>query len=405
MTVHEIPTKRDVLIAAGLTAALMLAAVLTMARSSRCEGADFIAIYTPALMIREGRVGEVYNPEAQGRLQNELFHRPSVLLGIQPPFEFALIAPLTKFTYRKAYAVLGAIGVALWMLSMVLIRPYAPVPRNPLRYLLLGSLFFPAWVALLQGQLAIMMLVFWALTFIFIKQRQDFWGGVFLGLGLFKFAVALPFALICLLRGKWRLLGGFLCAALLLGGVAVAVVGVSGVHAYVDFMLDITRNPNNPVYRGIEPMKMPTLRGFLSVMLAGRVGSGFINAAAGLLSIPLIAFMAWRWRSEDQRADGGSHDLMFAASLVASVAVAPHLLTHDLTVVLLPVLLVIGSADLHRNRLCHLLITVSIVILFVPLYIFFVPNGGLFLLGPVLVAFALAASQISMAGDKRPEVD
>jgi hypothetical protein len=272
------------------------------------------------------------------------------------------------------------------------------VPRNTLRYLLFCSLFFPAWVALLQGQPSIMMLGFWALTFVFMKRRQDFWGGVFLGLGLFKFAVALPFALICLLRGKWKLLGGFACAALLLGGLAVAVVGVSGVHAYVDLLLDITRNPNNPAYRCIEPLKMPTLRGFLNVTLAGRMGSGFINGAAGLLSIPLIAFMAWRWRREDRRADGGSPDLMFAASLAASVAVAPHLLTHDLTVILLPVLLVIGSPKLYRKWACGLIITVSVVILFVPLYIFFVPHGGLFLLGPVLLAFALAASQISMAG-------
>lgn len=405
MTEPKIPTKRDVIIAAGIAAAAMLVAVLAMTRSTACEDADFIGIYTPALLIREGHAGEIYSSEAQARVQRTLFNRPNVLLGIQPPFEFALVAPLTRLTYRKAYAVWGAINVALWMLFAYLLRPYAPVPRNALRYLLLCLLFFPAWVAFLQGQPSILMLVSWTLAFVFMKRRQDFWGGIFLGLAIFKFAAVLPFSLICLLRGKWKVLAGFVTTALLLGGVAVAVVGVAGVHAYVDLLLAITRNPNNPAYQCIEPLKMPTLRGFLNVMLAGKASSGFINGAASLISIPLVALMAWQWRREDRRAGGGSFDLMFAASLVISVAVAQHLLTHDLTVLLLPVLLVFGSPELSRTRVCHLIITVAVVILYIPLYIFWVPHGGLFLLGPVLLAFGLAASRVPLGGDMRLKAD
>jgi hypothetical protein len=388
---REAPTRRQVFVAVAFTATLLLGVILIKARSSESVGYDFISIYTPALLMREGCGGGIYDPQVQARVQKSLFNRPNVLMGIHPPFELALVAPITKLAYAKAYAVWGAFDVALWMLFAYLIRPYAPAPKNTLRYLLLCFTFFPAWVALLQGQTSLLLLVSWAFAFVFIKRRQDFWAGVFLGLGLFKFPVVLPFALICLLRGRWKLLGGFVSAASLVGALSITVVGVAGVHAYVDLLLDIMQKPINPPYWSISLSNMPTLRGFLGALLAGKVAARSIQAAAALVSILLIALTAWRWRHED-RAGGGSSDLMFAASLVVSEVAAPYLYTHDLTPTLLAVLLVIGSPEWSRNPACRLIVTVSVVILYIPLYPFLVPLGALFLLAPVLVAFALATS-------------
>jgi hypothetical protein len=151
------------------------------------------------------------------------------------------------------------------------------------------------------------------------------------------------------------------------------------------------QKPINPPYWSISLSNMPTLRGFLGALLAGKVAARSIQAAAALVSILLIALTAWRWRHED-RAGGGSSDLMFAASLVVSEVAAPYLYTHDLTPTLLAVLLVIGSPEWSRNPACRLIVTVSVVILYIPLYPFLVPLGALFLLAPVLVAFALATS-------------
>jgi hypothetical protein len=77
---------------------------------------------------------------------------------------------------------------------------------------------------------------------------------------------------------------------------------------------------------------------------------------------------------------------------VVSEVAAPYLNTHDLTPTLLAVLLVIGSPEWSRKSACRLVVTVSVVILYIPLYPFLVPLGALFLLAPVLVAFALATS-------------
>lgn len=395
MQTQKAPAKRQFFIALALSAPLLLGAVFIMAQRSDLARYDFISIYTPALLMREGQVKVIYDPQVQARVQESIRHEPKVLLGIHPPFELTLFAPITRLSFSKAYGVWGVINAALWMLFAWLIRPYAPTAKDPLRYLLLCFMFFPAWVALLQGQTSLLLLVFWASAYVFMKRRKDFWAGVFLGLCLLKFPMVLPFALICLLRGRVKLLGGFLSAASLLGVLSIAVVGVSGVRTYVDLLLNITQNPINPPLWSISPANMPTLRGFLSALLAGNATSRSIQVAAALMSILLIGYMAWRWRCDDS-AGGGSSDLMFAASLVVADVAAPYLYTHDLTPTLLAVLLVIASHGWSRHAVCRLIVTVSSVILYIPVYPFLVPRGALFLLAPVLVAFALATSMFPL---------
>ena len=393
---RDAPSKRQFFIALALTAPLLLGAVFMMARRSDLARYDFISIYTPAFLMREGLGKGIYDPLTQARVQESIRKQSGVLLGIHPPFELAVFAPITKLGYVGAYAVLGVINVALWMLFVCIIRPYAPIAKDPQRYLLLCFTFFPAWVALLQGQTSLALLVAWAATFVFMKRRMDFWAGVFLGLCLMKFPMVLPFALICFLRGKVKVLLGFVSAASLLGIVSIAAIGVSGVQTYVNLLLDITKNPMNPPYWGISPANMPTLQGLLSALLGANAPFRTLHLASTLISLLLVGFMAWRWRREDS-ADGGSFNLMFAASLVASEVAAPYLYTHDLTPTLLAMLLVIRSAELSRSSVWRWIVTVSVVLLYLPVYPFLVPRGALFLIAPVLLAFALATSMVPSA--------
>lgn len=60
----------------------------------------------------------------------------------------------------------------------------------------------------MQGQTTVLLLILFSLTYVSLKQSQDLRAGFFLGLGLFKFPVVFPFAIICLLRRKWKMLAG-----------------------------------------------------------------------------------------------------------------------------------------------------------------------------------------------------
>src|SRR5205823_3033575 len=126
-----------------------------------------------------------------------------------PPFEALLLSPLAALPFRTAYMLWGFFNAAVWLTLMFVLRPYLPWPREDLAYICLWFLFAPVGVALFQGQSSILLLAFYAITFISLQQVKQFSAGIWLGLGLLKLQLVLPFAFIFFVRRKWRFLAGF----------------------------------------------------------------------------------------------------------------------------------------------------------------------------------------------------
>ena len=395
MTAVKSPTRGEVQIALGLTAALLfVVAVLLTAVLDGARRFDFSSFYTAGVIVRQGNAPRLYDLGEQARTERQLFHRENPLIYLHPPFEALGFAALARLSYVKAYVLWGAINVLLWLFFQHVLRPYTPIPRNPIRYFWLCSLFFPLWVALFQGQTSVLLLLLFSLTFVCLQRGQDFRAGVFLGLGLGKFALVLPFALICLLRSKWRVMAGFAAAACGLGVLSLMAVGPAGVRSYANLLVDTVRNPDNPAYRIIRAGAMPTVKGFLATLLAGRLSTVDISGLAAAVSAPLVLFVAWRWRQEDKGRGGNS--LMFAAALVVSLMTAPYLFMSDLTLMLLAVLLVVGSSPWSEKSGQRVVLTAIMVILYCPLvYVLLLERQAIYVLAPVLGAFSLAA--ISLA--------
>jgi hypothetical protein len=252
----------------------------------------------------------------------------------------------------------------------------------------------------MQGQTSVLLLLLFSLSFVCLKRGQDFRAGVFLGLSLLKFPIVLPFALICFLRSKWRMMAGFAVAASLLALLSVIAVGMAGVRSYVNLLIDMVRNPENPAYWSIMVWKMPTVRGFFAALLTGRVAAGHISILAEAVSTLLILFAAWRWRQEDRDQGGNSLGLMFAAALAVSLVAAQHLYMHDLTLLLLAVLLVVGSPRWSQKSRQRAVLTSIMVILYCPpVYAVLLRWQEVYILAPVLVVFALAAISLARRAD------
>jgi hypothetical protein len=397
MTAEKPPTRTEAIIALGFIGALLFAIVLLTAALHAVRRSDFVGYYTGGLIIRTGNASKLYDLSEQARIQQRLFQRKDLLLDNHPPFEALWFAALARLDYVKAYILWGAINIFLWIVFQHLLRPYTPIPRNPYRYFLLCSLFVPLCFALMQGQTSVLLLLMFSLSFVCIKRGEDFKAGIFLGLGLLKFPVVLPFALICCLRSKWRMMAGFAAAASLLALLSVMAVGVAGVGSYVNLLIDMIRNPGNPAYWSIVVWKMPTIRGFFAALLTGRVAAGLVSILAEAVSALLILFVAWKWRRADREEGGNSQGLMFAAALAISLVVAPHLYLHDLTLLLLAQLLVIGSPQWSQKSSPRVVLTSIMVILYCPpVYALLLSWQAVYLLAPLLVIFAFAA--ISLTG-------
>jgi Glycosyltransferase family 87 len=333
---------------------------------------DFTIFYTAGKSILQDHGRQLYDLENQFAIQrqfaSEVKHRENALPFNHPPFEALLFAPLARLPYVAAYLVWAVFNIALILGFWNLLRPRLPsldgfLPALPL---LAMFAFFPVIMALLQGQDSILLLFLYGLAFSALAAGRTFIAGLCLGLALFKFQLVLPFVLVLLVRRQWRAVAGFATTALALLLVSAAVVGWSGVMAYPGFVLRLSRSG---AQAGIYPRDMPNLRGLVagSLHLTGLPGTLLIVA----LSIALVALAAHWWRVQPERAQPGHQfGLGFSLCLTVTIIASYHLLVHDLSLLILPTLLIaellVSGEIVGPAR--HILMASLVALFLTPLY-------------------------------------
>ena len=392
--------RRDFGIGLAFAAVFLALIPLLVLLHSDPRQADFGAYYASGLILREGHGAKLYDLGEQERVQDEVQHRKGLFLNPLPPFHAVIFVPLTRLSLPAAYLTWGLVNILLWVLFFYLVRDEPSMKDRPLLLLLLGCLFGPFWTALIEGQFSAVVLLAFTLAFVFLKRNRDYAAGLGFGLALIKFAIVLPFALIVVVQRKWKFIAGLSSMAGFLTLVSFASVGSTGVIAYIKLMLDMSTNISNEVYSLAWPWKMPTVAGFGSAILRGRVSLHWIEVVSAFVSLLLIVFMAWCWRICEEDPNTGNFDLIFAAALVTSLVTSPHLYTHDLTAMLLAFVIIFGSPQWNARSIPGRLIIFATAILYVsPLYLF--NERGLqvvFLLAPVLVVFAFSAVVLAQRG-------
>lgn len=379
------PLSRQIGIAMAYTAAVLMAVVLIQIAMGDAIRYDFSTRYAAGYMIAHGESSRLYDVAEQISVQQRLFHISRPMLIMIPPFESLLYAPLARLSYNSAYVVWALFNIALWMAFAYAMRPRAAAPQRMFQHLILCFAFFPLWITLCQGQTTLLVLLGFGLCYLRLKSGHDFQGGLALGLGLFKYPLALPLLLIFLLRRKWRLAGGFILTGLALAAIGLAAVGWGGAVSYVRLMLDTIAHPGNPAYWAIQTSDMPSVRGVFSSLLGGRIGAGWIAGLIGVASAILILWAARPWRERESRQPD---DLAFASAVIISLLTAPYMNPHDLSVLLLPVLLAIYSPRWPRGMRNGLLLKASMALIYIPfLYPVLVAWKRLDLLALVLAVF------------------
>lgn len=376
-----------------IAAILLYTAVLWTANGPNVERTDFSLSYVGAKIVHTGTGAHLYDLDLQKQLRNSLFLRPVPLFFEHPPFEAWLLSPLAAHSFRAAYRVWGLLNVTVWLVLIVVLRRYLPWPHESLGYIFFWLLFAPLGVALYQGQSSLLVLASFALAFLLLKRQKCFSAGIALGFGLLKFQFVLPFALIFLLRRKWRFLGGFaLCASTLIL-ISIAVIGWTGVIGYARFLLAIGANPQNVSFgSGVD---MPTIQGFVFALTGGRLTGLALNVVAATLSIALLAWIALRWERAE---DNSSFDLTFAAAVAVALLSSSHMFTHDFAPLVIPMFLVAAQLSQEKNRstnsvACLALRFTLVLFWMFPIYFLLVKWHCLFLMAPVLLVFVWAAIQ------------
>jgi len=382
-------------------AILLFSAVLWTAHAPNVEKTDFSLTFVGATIVHQGMGRDLYDVSLQKQLRDSLFQHPVPLFFEHPPFEALLLSPLAGHPFRTAYLIWGLLNAIVWLALIILLRPHLPWPSEELGYVFMWLLFAPLWVSLYQGQSSLLLLAFYAITFVLLKHGKQFPAGIALGFGLMKFQFVLPFVLIFLIRRKWRFIGGFAVSSLLLALLSIAAVGWNGIVDYARFLFAIGSNPQNVSYgSGVD---MPTIHGFVFALVGQRISHLALNILVALLSIILLAWVALKWRAAGK---AGEFDLRFAAAVVASLLSGSHMFTHDFSPLILAMLLSAGYLWHLQRPLSARVAVRSVLVLFLsfPFYFVFVKWHCLYLLAPILFLFTWGTIEYAKFAEQPPEV-
>src|SRR5271165_2050682 len=171
---------------------------------------DFSIFYTAGLILRRGEGKRLYDNYLQLQTQRGFAAaaqaREGPLPYNHPPFEAIPYVPLTYLPYLRAYELCALLNLLLLAGIAFFMRPYVPEVCAVFSWVpfLAGLAFFPVAYAIMQGQDSILLLGLYCLAYAALRRGRDLQAGIWLGLGLFKFHLVLPFVVTLLLRRRLR---------------------------------------------------------------------------------------------------------------------------------------------------------------------------------------------------------
>src|SRR6266550_659286 len=339
--------------------------------------ADFRQLYIAGYMVRTGHRTQLYDYAAQTFFQNALVSNGELALPfIRPAYQALLFVPFSLFSYRTAYLAFLLLQPRMRGLS----RVWPGLPPA----LFLG--FYPVALALMQGQDSILLLALLAAAVVSLERNQDLAAGTLVGLGLFKFQIVIPIALLFLLWHRWRFVKGFTFSATLLGLLSFITSGWAETVVFVRSLLSVGAGlPAAP--GGVNfPLRvniMANLRGLIYGLASSRTPRAWLQVTTLLLSFLILILIRVRAR----RRQHGGYALILA--ITASVVVSYYLFIHDLSILLIPIVLTLDrfiTGDGSGKPFGLATAAISALLFVAPMCIFLIP-GYFYLVAVVICAF------------------
>ena len=312
-----------VITVAALVSLGFMAVLLAPHTERTLRGAnDFAPLYSGPHLLE---TGDLYNHERLLDVSRRLTGMSSPEQGyIRLPFHAALLWPLSRLPYERAYLV--------WELaSLAAVATFLFLWRLPSRSsaLLFSCLSIPVFSALLNGQDSTFLLLFVAAAAALLQRSRPFAAGLIWSLCAIKVHLFLLTPIFIIARREWRFAQGLLSGGAALAALSFAAAGRNWPVAFFE-------SAANPAFSpGLS--HTPTLHGTLSFVPGGAVLETF-----AVLCVVACVWMVCR------RAD---LYLALAAVLAGGILTSVHSYLPDLSL-LLPAAL--AATALARTRLSRL---------------------------------------------------
>jgi hypothetical protein len=309
---------------------LFLAALVPIITAIHAAGDthfDFGVFYYAAHMVLDGSRHSLYDLSAQRVFQAQ-FHRPPTQLFYYPPIALIPFLCIAELPIELAFGLWTVASLAVVVWSVSVLARVAGVRYGNLP-ILLSLAFLPVSTNLAHGQVALLILGAYVLTYSLWRKERLFLGGFVLAIATLKFQLVIGFAAVLLLKRKWRELAGLSAGSALALAISVLITGVSSLRMYPAFV----RHSEGGV--GSEPSKMANLRGLLSLF-----GGEHTALLIGLSAVTIL-WAAYAWKDLDSG---------FSAAMLAAMLVSYHLNPQDLSLSLVPFFLASRAKILPSSK-------------------------------------------------------
>jgi hypothetical protein len=296
---------------------------------------DFVHEYAGGWIVREGESSRIYDRHYFYEVQ----HDPAVVghrwrtgtwaLPLYPPFYYVWCVPLALLDYRTASLWFTAFTFAALVASTVLIAGADRRTRGALGWWFAASAcYVPVLESLVGGQKGTVFLLVFALTYRLLARKRLFLAGAVFALASVKPQLMLVLLLVMLLQREWRFFAGLLATGAVLGAQSL-IVGWQPLLDWISSLL-------HPWPHTVMVPRSHNWLGFARLLLGEYSGP-----AVGALWLALVAATGCVvWRVLGGRLDYESRRfrVQFAAIVLATPLVSPHLYTYDLSILVLPLI-------------------------------------------------------------------
>lgn len=316
-------------------------------------------------MIKEGGKENFY------KMDNQLLYQQRVvapdtkdeLLPFKnlPLFAFPFI-PLTYFPLSLSYRIFAYLNLILLGVFTLLLKRVFRNTRKVGLLSLIPFIYIPNIISIIVGQISIIMAITVLFLYKLFKEGKYFIAGLVSGILLIKlqYLTIIPF-LFFIAREKKQYLSGFFVAASILAVSSIYFAGVEALAGYPSFLLQ-TENASF----GIRSQRMLTVNSTIFYLKPFFV-SGYRYAlyANSLLYLGALYLFSKRHKLV-------ALDNSFSSAIVFSLLFAVHVLEHDLTVLLVPVLLLANMAKGGRREVKGYYLFYALLLFLLPVIVIFI---------------------------------
>jgi len=258
-----------------------------------------------------------------------------------------LVTPLLVLPFVAALIVWTLLLLAALGWTWYLLAPSGGVAKAAHLALLLGV--FPVAFGVMVGQPGALVAAAVATAWWLLRHDHPVWAGVALSLIVLKPQLALLVPICLLASGRTRTFGAWLVATLLVGLVALALLGPDGLARYRDVLAQ-TQTPAWDITRRYS--------------ISGPLGLGPVLNITQVLIVAVALLAAWRHR-------GQGAELPIAAGIVGSLLATPYLGFQDFVMLIVAGWLILragaSQGQVVLMVLGYALLELAIVVLAIPI--------------------------------------